>query len=632
MAEGATIGALRFILGADTAQLEAATGRASKSLRQAAAAGEAAGAAIVGALSGVGAIIASAFAVERVIAFAAESLKAAAAIAKFADQAGLTTREFQGLEFALRDAQVPQEQLAQGFAIFSRNLSDLQRNTGPFLDFLRRYAPEQIAAFRASANTAEAFRALVDFVNQLGNSYDRVRVLTAAGAEQFGRLNNVIRQGSGPIAEQARAFQGLSEEAIKRAQEIERRWDDMVRRLRLAFQEAIVGAGDPDPGQRFEQITARIAELEVQLADRSTNAMRRRFEKQAEYNELLREQIRLLGEAYAHADRQAQLPPPTTPPPNRGGVLGPDQIKAAQDQLALFMARLNQLPSQANFVSGAFQEAWRRMDAAMAATGASEAARAAARIGLIQQEAAARTSALGNAMLVQEQFALREEELRLRRNQGIISETEYQRALNIAKNEYNMAQLTELQGLGVTLSIQEQYQLSIDRTSNALARGAMTAEQAGRAHRAAALTAQAAWLGALGQVAGALAQAFPKQKAFAVAAAIINVAEGITKALTLPFPLNWIQAAAVAASGLAQINAIKSANPAGSGGSVPAVGGGASAGTTAPVEATGASMGQSLTINLPAGRYSHEEVMQIIEGINDRVQNGATLISTKVAA
>src|SRR5262249_1862518 len=153
-------------------------------------------------------------------------------------------------------------------------------------------------AFRASKDTAEAFSTLVGFVNSLGNQYDRVRVLTAAGAEQFGRLNNVIRQGPNAIRENARAFQGLSDEAIKRAQEIERRWDDMMRRLRLAFQEAIVGAGEPDPGQKFEQATKRIAELEEQLADRSTNAMRRRFEKQAEYNDLLKEEIRLLGQAY----------------------------------------------------------------------------------------------------------------------------------------------------------------------------------------------------------------------------------------------------------------------------------------------------------------------------------------------
>src|SRR5262245_58559796 len=43
MAENATIGALKFVLGAETAQLEAALQRSSRSMRQAAQAGEAAG-------------------------------------------------------------------------------------------------------------------------------------------------------------------------------------------------------------------------------------------------------------------------------------------------------------------------------------------------------------------------------------------------------------------------------------------------------------------------------------------------------------------------------------------------------------------------------------------------------------
>src|SRR5688572_1490978 len=119
---GSVIGALRFVLGADTAQLEAAGGRASASLRNAARAGEAAGAAIGSALGRIGGIVAGAFAVDRLISFGVESIHAAAALGKFADQAGLTVREFQGLDHALRGAMVPTEQLAQGLAVFSRNL------------------------------------------------------------------------------------------------------------------------------------------------------------------------------------------------------------------------------------------------------------------------------------------------------------------------------------------------------------------------------------------------------------------------------------------------------------------------------------------------------------------------------
>jgi hypothetical protein len=102
----------------------------------------------------------------------------------------------------------------------------------------------------------------------------------------------------------------------------------------------------------------------------------------------------------------------------------------------------------------------------------------------------------------------------------------------------------------------------------------------------------------------------------------MNVAEGITKSLSLPFPLNWVQAAAVAASGLAQINAIKSANP-GGGASVPSVNG--AAGGAAASEPASKPQ-QMLTLNLAPGRYSRDEVAGLIGQINEAVQDGVQLV------
>jgi hypothetical protein len=279
----------------------------------------------------------------------------------------------------------------------------------------------------------------------------------------------------------------------------------------------------------------------------------------------------LIGEGLALSTRVTPAGPQTDTL-----KLQQDAIKGAQGELALFMARLQGLPTQMEFVSSSYAAAWGKMRAVMQASAETASAIEAARLNLLWQQ--------------------------------------------------EQARLAGLQSIGMTLSIEEQYQQTIARTNSLLERGIITTQEAGRAHQIAALTAANAWAGALGNVASALAQAFPKQKAFAVAAAIINVAEGITKALSLPFPLNWVQAAAVAASGLAQINAIKSAQP-GTSGSVPSVNGAAAATATDPAQAAPS---QSLTISLPAGRYTHDEVMQIIAGINDRVQNGATLISTRV--
>jgi hypothetical protein len=37
-----------------------------------------------------------------------------------------------------------------------------------------------------------------------------------------------------------------------------------------------------------------------------------------------------------------------------------------------------------------------------------------------------------------------------------------------------------------------------------------------------------------------------------------------------------------------------------------------------------------MTINLAPGMYTHDQVQQLIEQIQDRIDNGATLIATKV--
>src|SRR5262249_6356129 len=67
--------------------------------------------------------------------------------------------------------------------------------------------------------------------------------------------------------------------------------------------------------------------------------------------------------------RLKALPEPTNGPDS---TLKPDQIRAAQDALALFMAQLQAVPPKADFVSKAFVEAWERMSAVMRATGATD--------------------------------------------------------------------------------------------------------------------------------------------------------------------------------------------------------------------------------------------------------------------
>jgi hypothetical protein len=142
-------------------------------------------------------------------------------------------------------------------------------------------------------------------------------------------------------------------------------------------------------------------------------------------------------------------------------------------------------------------------------------------------------------------------------------------------------------------------------------------------------------LGVARMAAQTITTLFPKQKNAAIAAATINTSVAVTEALKLTFPLNWIQAGLVIASGAAQIAAIRSTSASG-GGSLASVSGGgggdagASQATPMPQDDTG---GRSVTIVMqPNSLWSTEQVQGLIERINGEVAEGAVLISTTTKA
>ena len=137
----------------------------------------------------------------------------------------------------------------------------------------------------------------------------------------------------------------------------------------------------------------------------------------------------------------------------------------------------------------------------------------------------------------------------------------------------------------------------------------ISVEQYNQAVQKTRLNAAAATLGMVGDLTGALSSLFKDNKAFAIANAVVNTAEGITKALAQGGILGFAGAAAVAASGAAQIGAILSAQPGTS--SAPSV----SEPALADTQSAGGP-GISLTLQ-GGGRYSRDEVVAVLESIND---------------
>jgi len=128
-------------------------------------------------------------------------------------------------------------------------------------------------------------------------------------------------------------------------------------------------------------------------------------------------------------------------------------------------------------------------------------------------------------------------------------------------------------------------------------------------------------------MASTLTTVFSKNKAAAIAAAIISTAVGISNAMAgpptgPPWPYNMAQAALVAASGAAQIAKISSTSM-GGGGSAPTVSGAAAGGGG---DAGQGQAAQMMTVNLHGSRFSRDEVLDLIEQINEARADGAQLV------
>lgn len=164
----------------------------------------------------------------------------------------------------------------------------------------------------------------------------------------------------------------------------------------------------------------------------------------------------------------------------------------------------------------------------------------------------------------------------------------------------------------------------------AQAQGVVTAQQAMRTKLQLHRQEQQAIMDTAQLLGSTLTTVFNKSKTAAIAQATINTMVGVTKALaTVPWPLNWIQAALVAASGAAQVSQIRSTSESG-GGSV-SVGGGASAGGAD----AGASAGLDQTLFVqgfnPREWYSGDRVADLADQLLEYQRNGGQVVIERTA-
>ena len=153
--------------------------------------------------------------------------------------------------------------------------------------------------------------------------------------------------------------------------------------------------------------------------------------------------------------------------------------------------------------------------------------------------------------------------------------------------------------------------------------GAKDAQTYGRAMAAASALSAKNMDALASTVSSNLSAIFGESKGVAIAQALINTYQGITRAIaTYPPPISTAMAAIQAAAGFAQVANIRKQTKSGGGGS----GGGAGAAAGAGASAAAVPQQQQLvSINLEGEKFGREQVRGLIDSLNDAMADGAVL-------
>lgn len=215
--------------------------------------------------------------------------------------------------------------------------------------------------------------------------------------------------------------------------------------------------------------------------------------------------------------------------------------------------------------------------------------------------------------------AVRQQAIIPMRTEGTRKMTEGERELNRMIDEGK--RLTE-----ELMTPLEQLAAKQERINQLFAQGAITVDTYGRAMKQAS-SMNAKNMDALASsVSSNLSTIFGESKAVAIAQALINTYQGITKALaTYPPPVSTAMAAIQAAAGFAQVANIRSMTSKGSGGGSSSGGGG---GGAAAAAATVPQQQQSMFVNLEGEKFGREQVRGLIDQINEAGRDGYRIMVT----
>lgn len=560
----------------------------------------------------------------RIARYVSEQARAIDSLAKFSQQIGISSKRLAGLQVAAKITGVETNTLNLGLQRMTRRIAEAAQGAGEAQTAIKELGLD--ARQLAAAGPGEAFNQIAQAFAKIENQSDKVRLafkLFDSEGVALARTLDLGVEGLDQMQKKAErlgfAVSRIDAESIEKmndaSAELGVAWDGLLRTLTVEFAPVItkiVGALT-EVTTTFGILVDDVKELgkgiKEAVAGPSLEEQRRLFRlQQGIAGTATAQEVR--DKLRREAEQQARRPPPAPE-----ALLSEENLKRQFEQVRRgLLSRRQVIQKDFDDRIAIAQEAYVRLqgdlDTHLQVVQGLNADRARRLADLEEREGRARNQRL-DAIFDSFQTTERERiEAQFAERLRFLDEFLAEENTRLAEADVARRMLVEEREKALT-AIEER---------EAARRSEIAKAEANRRWQAARNI-----IGALKAVTSINAQesekAFRINKAASIAEAVVNTAAGVTRAFRdLPPIAAWAQAAAVAASGAAQIAAIRAQTFTG-GGSAAAV-----SGTAAAAAAPAARPAQQVILQLdPDAVFTGRQIRSVIEGIREGREDGFDL-------
>lgn len=522
-------------------------------------------------------------------------------VSDVAQRAGASSQSLQGLQAAFGYKGGDTAAFVDQFLKFSQEVDKAKRGVGDLAALFRLNG-------QAISDSTSTFLRVADLVKQTTNEADKFRILQEAGLPPTREMVKLMEQGSAAIMQQANAAQKFSDAQLENQKAVKEKYDQFIVDWTQKFKSAWVSVtefiGSSSITKGLTGNTSQFSRAPI-AADPGFDkpflgsAPPKPKTKEETVEEITRAQqyLALLGQTATaeEAVYQVEL----------------QRRRAAVDGITIDSRRAELLKQMAEDQSLGVAQMKASADALTIEAATTNMATVAA-----EEYRAVQTAILENRR--------RGIDLTSEANKSELDYIRQQAAeLGTRKAEAEAAKtIKEFNAADPLKSLQ----LELSNLDDQLARGKLSWEAYEFASTRATANTVAGVLSMTGSLATNLGKLFNNNKAFLIAGAIMDTAAGVAKAIGSGVPpWNFIQAAAVAAAGAAQIATIRSTQPGSGGGSVSTPSSAPAAVSAAPAAVPDVPQ-RSVYVNIQGKNFSEDHLKELIDAINDHAKDGGTRI------